>query len=157
MNKETTFENNLEASSTCFNSDVLKQEVKTYVNLEELNSLTGNSVSNHTNYNFSRWIPIGGKCPNCGSTDTEYDSSMVLACFPAKYRCRCKKCEHTWYSTMQTEISPMPSYPGIGGGKTGWICPVCGRGVNPDISVCPYCKPYSNTITCTSATSNLQG
>ena len=89
MNKETTFENNLAASSTCFNSDVLKQEVKAYVNLEELNSISGNSGSNHTCYNFNKWISFSGKCPNCGSTDTEYDSSMVLTCFPAKYRCRC--------------------------------------------------------------------
>lgn len=154
MNKETTFENNLATSSTRFNDNTLKQEVKAYVNLEELNSLTGNSASNHTCYNFSKWLPFSDKCPNCGSTDTEYDSSMVLTSFPAKYRCRCKMCEHTWHSTMQTEISPMPSYPVVGG-KTGWICPVCGRGVNPDMSVCPYCKPYSNTVTCTSATSNL--
>lgn len=30
------------------------------------------------------------------------------------------------------------------GGKMGWICPQCGRSINPDLSCCPYCSGYNS-------------
>lgn len=30
------------------------------------------------------------------------------------------------------------------GGKMGWICPQCGRSINPDLNCCPYCNGYNN-------------
>lgn len=30
------------------------------------------------------------------------------------------------------------------GGKMGWICPQCGRSINPNLSCCPYCNGYNS-------------
>ena len=30
------------------------------------------------------------------------------------------------------------------GGKIGWICPQCGRSINPDLNCCPYCSGYNS-------------
>jgi len=39
-------------------------------------------------------------------------------------------------------------HPNYYGGMTGWICPICGKGVSPMRAVCP-CKDY--TVTCASS------
>lgn len=44
--------------------------------------------------------------------------------------------------------------------RTGWVCPRCERGINPDISVCPYCPitlAWASTTYGTNATSGSNG
>lgn len=38
------------------------------------------------------------ECPYCGSTNTEYDSTMVLASNPPQYKCKCKNCGEYFFS-----------------------------------------------------------
>jgi rubrerythrin len=26
--------------------------------------------------------------------------------------------------------------------RRGWICPICGRGINPNERICPYCNSF---------------
>ena len=121
----------------------LAQEIPSILELN--NSFESGNVG--YGYNFNKWQPWRKVCPKCGSTDTEYDSSMCLTSLPPKYHCRCKSCQNTWYGSIEyTPVVP-PSIPDFPNEKTGWICPICGRGVNPDLSVCPYCKPNNSNIT----------
>lgn len=44
------------------------------------------------------------KCPYCGSTNTEYDSTMILTSNPPQNKCRCKDCgEHFFSGQCRTE------------------------------------------------------
>ncbi len=44
---------------------------------------------------------------------------------------------------MAGDFNPDPNYPRMVG-NTGWICPVCGAGVNPGESTCPHPHQRSN-------------
>ena len=46
-------------------------------------------------------------------------------------------------SLMSTEAANSPK-------MTGWICPVCGRGLSPFTSVCP-CKEWKGSVYCADA------
>lgn len=104
------------------------------------------SASNRLSYQ-DKWKAWYGKCPKCGKTDTEYDSSMVLTSYPPKYKCRCNSCENVWYDTNPFEFPQRidPLVPN--NGRTGWICPKCGRGISPDLNVCPFCN-RDNIVYC---------
>lgn len=47
---------------------------------------------------MSRWVKSNYKCPYCNSTDTEYDSTMILTSNPPQSRCRCKDCGKDFFS-----------------------------------------------------------
>ena len=110
-----------------------------------------------TTFWTERWKNWSGSCPKCGSLDTEYDSVNVLTSLPPKYNCRCKSCENTWYGSKNYDF---PSYDGnlpYPSGRTGWICPKCGRGISPDLNVCPYCDRNSNIVYCNTTNTLDQG
>lgn len=44
------------------------------------------------------WESTNYKCPYCGSTNTEYDSSMILTSNPPQSKCRCKDCGGQFFS-----------------------------------------------------------
>lgn len=71
------------------------------------------------------------KCANgCGKELDSGDSADV--CYP----CRTKFSKpDTGHSAGSCWFPSAPIY-----GPTGWICPVCGRGNAPGITICP-CKP----------------
>lgn len=123
------------------------------------NILKEAQTSSYTDFNFgaNRWKSWSGSCPKCGSLDTEYDPVNVLTSLPPKYNCRCKSCENTWYGSKNYDF---PSYDGnlpYPSGRTGWICPKCGRGISPDLNVCPYCNRISNIIYCNTTNTLDQG
>ena len=51
-------------------------------------------------------------------------------------------------TTVPPSKSETVNPPQVTGGMTGWICPVCGRGLSPFTNVCP-CKPWPKMeVTC---------
>jgi transposase-like protein len=51
----------------------------------------------------------------------------------------CVTCPNNNLPTIEKEIYQH--------GLSGWICPVCGRGLSPYTNVCP-CQPLPNIVTC---------
>lgn len=70
-------------------------------------------------------------CPKCGSLNRHIDSNGHYVCSNCGYN----------ESSAAAPYTPNQYF-----GKTGWICPNCGRGVSPFTDVCP-CTGYYNTIT----------
>lgn len=46
--------------------------------------------------------------------------------------------ENSTTSTNEPELKP--------GGLRGWICPVCGAGVSPFMSICPNCSGHNRGV-----------
>ena len=96
------------------------------------------------------------KCPKCGKTMAVYLGANVT-------------CPHCGYAEndLMNRYTAEPIVPfytppfitpdtlliddnlGYNFGNTGWICPKCGRGVSPLVSVCP-CYHQDISITCNS-------
>ena len=49
---------------------------------------------------------------------------------------------------LGSETFPKKSARKSPGGMTGWICPVCGRGLSPYTSVCPCRGSVKMEVTC---------
>ena len=46
----------------------------------------------------NKWTKSNYKCPYCKSTNTEYDSTIILTSNPPQSRCRCKDCGKDFFS-----------------------------------------------------------
>jgi rubredoxin len=66
-------------------------------------------------------------CSRCGNL------TSALYCFEGKNLCY--SCYNTTVGGLAQDIHPV--YPFAV--KKGWVCPVCGKGVNPEKDTCP-CK-----------------
>ena len=104
------------------------------------------------------WGPYIGKCPKCGSTNIKANYGIVLTSMPPQYNCRCKDCNHGFFSGQISQENesdtakptfpqdpgwvpynpdPNPINPGYGyGNRQGWICPRCGKVNSPDRDFC---------------------
>ena len=101
------------------------------------------------------FIPSNEKCPKCGSTDTAYDVSVVLASNPSKYCFKCNNCHHNWtdiFNSNLDTITPQPKLIETKDGTYGWICPVCGAGIAPYQDHCPLCAGRNSLQTWTYGT-----
>lgn len=123
-----------------------------------------------------QWQPSPYKCPHCGSTNTEYDTTMILTSNPPQSQCRCKDCGQGFFSgqcemstsddywkhdqsTLNTpkieDLLPGQQWPDPFKLATptksnyGWICPKCGRALAPHMDSCPYCSGSTTiSVTC---------
>ena len=50
----------------------------------------------------------------------------------------CPMCEPEW--TIQTSGPWVTAEAKFYPGRTGWICPKCQKGINPDLDTCPCCE-----------------
>ena len=88
------------------------------------------------------------RCPECGGRDIEYENDICLTCFPQKFRVRCKTCKAVFFTSIANFTYPPHISPPNTATKTGWICPLCGRGVSPDVHICPCNDWKSNIVYC---------
>jgi hypothetical protein len=127
------------------------------------------------------WEPWTGsnRCPNCGGSEIEYNTGLVLTSYPAQSQLRCKSCGHHFSSGFAAEWTdndslskewqhdqsilgiprvgdwppaPTPCDPLPATDKTtmyGWICPKCGRCLAPHVNSCPHCNNTPTTINIT--------
>lgn len=53
-------------------------------------------------HELAEWAPWSGsnKCPECGSTNIEYNTMVILTTYPAQHQLRCKACGHYFSSGM---------------------------------------------------------
>ena len=112
---------------------------------------------------INEYKPCNNICPNCGSSNTEYNPSFAFTTYPVQYGIHCKCCDHhftsidiifntpseigklqTWDPNNQI-ISPAPDF----FTQKGWECPKCGSVMAPFQSYCVFCsnKTSNNTIT----------
>lgn len=124
-----------------------------------------------------KWQPSPYKCPHCGSTNTEYDTTMILTSNPPQSQCRCKDCGQGFFSG-QCEMStsddywkhdqstlntpkiedPLPGQQWSDPFKLapptksnyGWICPKCGKVNAPHRNFCDCSSGgyYPNIVYC---------
>ena len=123
----------------------------------DLTTLNNNTNTNTTIAQFAgidAQGPYIGKCPKCGSTNIEANYGLVLTSMPPQYNCRCKDCNHGFFSSEINngnetltpnwvpydpveQPSTTPINPGYGyGNRQGWICPRCGKVNSPDRGFC---------------------
>jgi hypothetical protein len=138
--------------------------------LNDSRQTTANTISSTTTTALNldtllgkKWQPSPYKCPHCGSTNTEYDTTMILTSNPPQSQCRCKNCGQGFFSG-QCEMStsddywkhdqstlntpkiedPLPGQQWSDPFKLapptksnyGWICPKCGKVNAPHRDFC---------------------
>jgi len=77
------------------------------------------------------------KCPKCGK---EYPPAVTFGIHPTvEYNDYCK-CHHqcSYYSPFPSGSQVTLNGNPITENKKGWTCPVCGRGVSPDVKYCDH-------------------
>lgn len=124
---------------------------------------------------WERW-PGNHKCPNCGGSEIEYNTRIILTSYPAQSQLRCKNCGHYFSSGFTAgwtdndtltkpwghdqsilgtpqpgdwPPSPTPCDP-PSTLNYGWICPKCGKVNAPhrDFCDCSGGGYYPNIVYC---------
>lgn len=94
------------------------------------------------------------KCPYCGSTNIYAYQNLSLSAMPTTWHCN--NCQKEFYNAIPLTANEaiQPQYTEKTA-KYGWICPVCGVGVNPTEKTCPKCNSINYTTIATAVVENI--